>query len=224
MGFRQPMRGVLRKKSFKKGVKPFGGCMNFSAIGRKNGNKKIFFSLVGVILMLSGCYAGAYRADARPVSVSAPQRQPPLSTQVYFYPREGQTKEQQGRDHYECYNWAVKETKFDPATSEVPMADRVRLVPMPPPGHDTATLAIAGAVLGAILGGRRNAPGGAIIGATGGAIIGAASDSARQEAVMQRQDAYAAQERAMGAQFAEKEMSFRRAMSACLEGRGYSVK
>jgi hypothetical protein len=198
--------------------------MNFSGVKAKSRNKELFFPLVGVILVLSGCYSSAYRPDAQPVSVSAPKRQPLISTQVYFYPKEGQAKEQQGRDHYECYNWAVKETKFDPATSQVPMDDRVRLVPMPPPGHDTATLAIAGAVLGAILGGRRNASGGAIIGATGGAIIGAASDSARQDAAMQRQYAYAAQERAMDAQLAEKKMSFRRAMSACLEGRGYSVR
>jgi outer membrane lipoprotein SlyB len=95
---------------------------------------------------------------------------------------------------------------------------------MPPPGYDTATLAIAGAVLGAILGGRRNAAGGAIIGATGGAIIGSASDSARQQSVQHRQDAYNTQIQAQRTAFAEREMRFRRAMSACLEGRGYSVK
>ncbi|MCK9362623.1 MAG: hypothetical protein M0P74_03330 [Syntrophales bacterium] len=160
----------------------------------------------------------------QPIPTSSPNRQGSVAAQVYFYPKEGQTKEQQGRDHYECYNWAVKETGFDPATSQVPTDDRVRLVPMPPPGYDTATLAIAGAVLGAILGGRRNAPGGAIIGATGGAIVGAASDSARLEAAKQQQSAYAAQDQTRTAQFAEKEMNFRRAMSACLEGRGYNVK
>jgi len=198
--------------------------MTVSGFRKNNGNNKLFFASIGIILILSGCYSTAYRGDLQPIPVSGQKRQGRIATQIYFYPKEGQTKEQQGRDHYECYNWAVKETGFDPATSQVPVDDRVRLVPMPPPGHDTATLAIAGAVLGAILGGRRNAPGGAIIGATGGAIIGAASDSARQEAVQQQQAAYAAQHQDLSTRFAEKEMNFRRAMSACLEGRGYSVK
>ena len=74
-------------------------------------------------------------------------------TQVYFYPKAGQTNEQQSRDQYDCYNWAIKQTGFDPGQSAIPKDDRVRVVPMPPPGHDTATLAIAGAVLGALIGG-----------------------------------------------------------------------
>jgi len=193
-------------------------------IVRKLRNSKIFWAAAGACLVLSGCYSsGAYR-ESRPLPPPEVKNQGSAAAQIYFYPKEGQTKEQQGRDHYECYNWAVKETGFDPATSQIPADDRVRLVPMPPPGYDTASLAIAGAVLGAILGGRRNAAGGAIIGATGGAIIGAASDSARQESVKHQQDAYNAKSRAQRSAFAEREMNFRRAMSACLEGRGYSVK
>jgi len=198
--------------------------MTVSGFREKSGNHKLLFAFFAIIFILSGCYSSAYRGDLQPVPASSPKRQGSHAAQIYFYPKEGQTKEQQGRDHYECYNWAVKETGFDPATSEVPKDDRVRLVPMPPPGYDTATLAIAGAVLGAILGGRRNAAGGAVIGATGGAIVGAASDSARLEAAKQQQAAYAAQNQTSTIQFAEKEMNFRRAMSACLEGRGYSVR
>jgi hypothetical protein len=95
---------------------------------------------------------------------------------------------------------------------------------MPPPGHDTATLAIAGAVLGALIGGPRHAVGGALIGASGGAIAGAASDSARMEAARQQEEAYASRDRAREAQLETKAFGFRRAMSACLEGRGYSVQ
>jgi len=145
-------------------------------------------------------------------------------TQVYFYPKEGQTAEQQSRDHYECYTWAVKQTGFDPGQSAIPTDQRVRVVPMPPPGHDTATLAVAGAVLGALIGGPRHALGGALIGASGGIIAGAASDSARQESARQREEAYAAQDLARNTELAEKAFAFRQAMSACLEGRGYSVR
>jgi hypothetical protein len=133
-------------------------------------------------------------------------------TQVYFYPKQGQTTEQQSRDHYDCYNWAVKQTGFDPGQSPMASEERVRVVPMPPPGHDTAAFAIAGAVLGAL------------IGATGGAMVGAASDAARMESARQQEGAYASRDRAREAQLEEKAFGFRRAMSACLEGRGYSVR
>ena len=146
------------------------------------------------------------------------------STQVFFYPMRGQTTEQQSRDHYDCYNWAINQTGFDPGQSTIPTDQRVRVVPMPPPGHDTAALAIAGAVLGALIGGRRHAAGGALIGAAGGAIAGAASDSARQEYARQLEEAYSTRDRSRDARLDERAIGFRRAMAACLEGRGYSVK
>ena len=145
-------------------------------------------------------------------------------TQVYFYPKAGQTTEQQSRDHYECYNWAMKQTGFDPSQSSIPPVQRVRVVPMPPPGHDTTVLAITGAVLGALIAGPRHAAGGALIGAAGGAIAGAAADSSRQQTARQLEEAYPNRDRALDAQYEGRALNFRRAMSACLEGRGYTVK
>ena len=176
------------------------------------------------ILLLSACYPSPYRT----VSRSAPEAtydnpNVPL-TQVYFYPKACQTAEQQSRDHYDCYNWAVQQTGFDPGQSAIPKDERVRVVPMPPPGYDTATLAVAGAVLGALIGGPRHALGGALIGASSGAIAGAASDSARLESARQQEEAYASRDRARDDRLAERAAGFRRAMSACLEGRGYSVQ
>ena len=136
-------------------------------------------ALILGVLALAACYPVPYRT----VEPSEPTviRETPIAplTQLYFYPKEDQSTEQQSRDHYECYNWAVKQTGFDPGQSEIPNNQRVRIVPMPPPGHDTATLAIAGAVLGALIGGPRHAVEGALIGGSSGAIAGAASDSAR---------------------------------------------
>jgi len=63
-----------------------------------------------------------------------------------------------------------------------------------------------------------------MIGASGGAIAGAASDATRMEYARQQEDAYAARERARDAQFDAKARSFRRAMSACMEGRSYTVR
>jgi hypothetical protein len=95
---------------------------------------------------------------------------------------------------------------------------------MPPPGHDTAVLAITGAVLGALIGGPRHAAGGALIGAGTGAVAGAASDASRQQYARQLQEAYANRDQALDPRYEGKANNFRRAMSACLEGRGYSVR
>jgi outer membrane lipoprotein SlyB len=145
-------------------------------------------------------------------------------TQVYFYPKEGQTTEQQSRDHYECYNWAMQQTGFDPSQSSIPPERRVKVVPMPPPGHDTAVLAITGAVLGALIAGPRHAGAGALIGAGSGAIAGAASDASRQQNAQQLEEAYVNRDQALDTRYEGKASDFRRAMSACLEGHGYSVQ
>jgi hypothetical protein len=172
-----------------------------------------------LILSLTACYPVPYRE----VPSASPPPKPPL-TQVYFYPKAGQTKERQSRDHYECYNWAMQQTGFDPSQSSIPPDRRVKVVPMPPPGHDTIALAIAGAVLGALIAGPRNAGAGALIGAGSGAFAGAVSDATRQQYAEQMEEAYANSDQALDVRYEGKAREFRRAMSACLEGRGYSVQ
>ena len=179
----------------------------------------LWLSLLLLILLLAACYPATYRAV--PSAGEGPRA--PI-TQVYFYPKEGQTTEQQSRDHYECYNWAMQQTGFDPSQSSIPPVPRVKVVPMPPPGHDTTVLAIAGAVLGALIAGPRHAGAGALIGAGSGAIAGAASDASRQQYAQQMEEAYDRRDQALDARYEEKAHSFRRAMSTCLEGRGYSVQ
>ena len=49
-------------------------------------------------------------ASAEPFSAS--------STELFVYPREGQTAERTARDRYECYLWSVNETGFDPVNSQ----------------------------------------------------------------------------------------------------------
>ena len=183
----------------------------------------IFILLLPVTLGLSACYYRPYAMHSYSEPVASGRVSTVPSAQVYFFPKEGQTIEQQSRDHFECYNWAMKETGFDPGQSSIPTEQRVRVVPMPPPGYDTTSMAIAGAVLGALFGGPRHAFEGALIGASGGAIAGAASDSARQQEAQQMAENYATRNQLRDAQLAQKTLDFRRAMSACLEGRGYIV-
>jgi outer membrane lipoprotein SlyB len=172
-----------------------------------------------LIFSLTACYPATYREvpAAKPAS-SAPM------TQVFFYPKEGQTTDRQSRDQYECYNWAIQQTGFDPSQSSIPSERRVKVVPMPPPGHDTTALAIAGAVLGALIAGPRHAAVGALIGGGSGAVAGAVSDVTRQQYAQQMEEAYANRDQALDSRYEGKARDFRRAMGACLEGRGYTVK
>jgi outer membrane lipoprotein SlyB len=179
------------------------------------------FLIFPVILLLSSCY---YYPQEQVVTQPAQNDNVTAITQIYFYPTRGQSTEQQSRDHYACYTWAVDQTGFDPSVSSIVPEQRVRVVPMPPPGHDTIAMSIAGAVLGALIAGPRHAGGGALIGAAGGAIAGAASDISREKSARQMEEAYNNRNQARDVHKEKKALAFRRAMSACLEGRGYTVK
>ena len=179
-----------------------------------------YFLIFTSILLLSSCYYPQEQIVTQPVrndNVTA-------ITQIYFYPNRGQSTEQQSRDHYACYNWAVEQTGFDPSVSSIVPEQRVRVVPMPPPGQDTITMSIAGAVLGALIAGPHHAGGGALFGAATGAMLGASSDISRQESARQMEEAYNNRDQARDFHREKKALAFRRAMSACLEGRGYTVK
>jgi outer membrane lipoprotein SlyB len=177
--------------------------------------------ILSAILLLSSCY---YYPHEQVVTQPAQNDNVTAITQIYFYPNQGQSTEQQSRDHYACYNWAVDQTGFDPSVSSIVPEQRVRVVPMPPPGQDTIAMSIAGAVLGALIAGPRHAGGGALIGAASGAIAGAASDISREESARQMEEAYNNRNQARDIHKEKKALAFRRAMSACLEGRGYTVK
>jgi Glycine zipper 2TM domain len=145
---------------------------------------------------------------------------PPVNTTVYAYPQNGQSSDQQSRDRYECSVWAVHQTGFDPSAPTVPAQYRV-VASGPPPGTGTAVGAIAGAVIGAAISPRWDRGAGAVFGGLTGAMIGSASDAQRaQNNQIQMSEAQQQQAAAM----AEKASDYRRALSACLRGRGYSVK
>lgn len=180
------------------------------------------FILILTLFTLAACAPRSYRYQD--VSPAAPEDSRKLDIRVYYYPKAGQTAEQQSRDHYECYNWAVQQTGFDPNDIDIPAQARVQVVPVPSPGHDTAAMSVAGAIIGAIIAGPRNALEGAAVGAAGGAIIGAASDASRQETAQQLEEAYATRDGAIKLDLERKARDFRNAMGACLEGRGYSVR
>lgn len=170
-------------------------------------------------LALAGCAPPVY--SVRPSSEPPP---PAPVTEVYFYPNKGQSHEQQERDRYECYLWARQKTGFDPAQANLAPHQRVEVQPVAPPGSDTAAGAMTGAVVGSMLSRPRNSGEGMVFGAIAGALIGSASDQARQQRAQDIQEQYNSRYDQRYARLDQQARDYRRAMTACLEGRGYTVR
>jgi outer membrane lipoprotein SlyB len=154
----------------------------------------------------------------------APPPPPPPNVTVYAYPQQGQTAEQQDRDHYECSNWATQQTGFNPSAPNMPPHDRVQVVSGTPPGAGAAVGAVTGGILGAAVSGPGDAGAGLLLGALVGGVLGAgAQASATEQAQAQADASVNARIRAQAAQIERSAADYRRALGACLEGRGYSV-
>ena len=175
-----------------------------------------------VIAALAALLSGCVVAPPRPAPLPPPPPPaPPPNSEVYAYPLHGQPPEQQDRDHYECSQWATQQTGFDPSAPGVPPHERVQVVsPGPPSGAGTAIGAIAGAVIGAAISPRWQAAPGALAGAVVGGAIGNASDVANAH---QTRTCVVSDRRAVALQ-EQQAAKFRRALGACLDGRGYSVR
>ena len=182
----------------------------------------LLLGIVLAVVTLGGCAtAPPPRVNREPV-VEAPR--PPPATQVVFYPNAGQSPAQQDRDRYECYRWAVQQTGFDPSAPYVAPHKRVEVVSTTPAGANMAAGAVTGAVLGAAVSRPRDAGGNAIVGAIAGAAIGAAADANNQAQVERIQQRYDEREASREAQRDQQAATFRRAISACLAGRNYTVR
>jgi hypothetical protein len=185
---------------------------------------------VAILLTLGACATPGTTARPAPRPASPPPAQPapeparpPVSTQVFVFPANGQSADQMGRDRYECYLWAVKQTGFDPSQTSLAPHQRVEVVPVPPKGAGTVAGAVTGAIVGAAI--VYDNPGaGAVGGAILGGAAGAVSDAQRAEAAKRVQGRYDQREAARVARLEGQATDYRRALSACLEGRGYTVK
>ena len=175
-------------------------------------------------LALAFCIAVPPSVHAGPWSGNNESSRMTYPDQIFMYPREGQSPMRQDRDRYECHIWAMGKTGFDPSLPPLPVRRHVRVEPIPPIGHDTAVLGFTGALLGAIIGGHRHAPQGALIGGTIGAMTGIASDSARAQAARRIEVDHEMRNREREFRMEGRASEYRRAMGACLEGRGYSFK
>jgi hypothetical protein len=121
--------------------------------------------------------------------------------QLQVYPAKGQSQQQQQQDRFECHQFAVQQTGFDPMMG-APAA--------PPPTTGAVGGAARGAAIGAVggaIGG--NAGRGAAIGAGTGALFGTMRRNSQTREAQQVNSAHMD--------------SFNRALGACLTGRGYTV-
>ena len=134
---------------------------------------------------------------------------------LYVFPAKNQSKQKQKEDEFECYKWAMEQSGIDPLN-----LPKVEVAP-PETGPTGAAVggaargAAAGLAIGAIAG---DAGQGAAIGAVAGGLAGRRDGkNAQAQRNQQSVDNAATQEKAM------KE-SFVKGFSACLEGKGYTIK
>ena len=142
-----------------------------------------------------------------------------------IYPAKGQSQDQLEKDKFECYSWAKGQTGFDPM--EMPKATA------PPPTKQATSSTAGGAVkggvgggllgagVGAIAGGKKGAKKGALIGGLSGGTIGGVRSSSQQKQDRKAQKQW---EKQQTNQYMQKRDTYNRAYSACLEGKGYTVK
>lgn len=178
-----------------------------------------------VVLLAAAALSGC---ATETVSYNAPLRPVTPDTNVYFYPAAGhqQSAAQQSRDRYECNEWAVRQTGFDPAAPQVPPHRQMQIIAGgPPPGTAVGAGAVTGAFVGAATARPWDTGRGALFGALAGAAIGGIVESEQHHAVEQAQaQADARSAYAQNAVIEQKASQFRRAIGACLEARGYTVR
>jgi outer membrane lipoprotein SlyB len=133
---------------------------------------------------------------------------------LYVFPAKDQSAEQQAQDESYCYKWGVQQSGIDPLNPPQVQAQQVETGPDGAAVGGAARGALAGVAIGAIAG---DAGKGAAIGAATGAIGGHRASRIGRSQQQQANNQAADQ--------AEVDMmnSFKKAYSACLQGKGYSV-
>jgi hypothetical protein len=136
------------------------------------------------------------------------------SVGLFAYPKNHQTPEQQSKDESQCFASAKQQTGIDPFAPP-PSAPEGGKTAQGGAVKGSAKGAAGGAAIGAVAG---DAGTGAAVGATAGAIHGRRSQKKAQQQAEQQAQTSAQQQQA------QQIDTFKRAMSACLDAKGYSVK
>jgi Glycine zipper len=142
-----------------------------------------------------------------------------VTAQPYIYPNQGQSPQQEQFDKGQCYSWAVQQSGFDPANPQVSMAPPpMQQAPQGGMFRGAAGGAAMGAIGGAIGG---DAGEGAAIGAGVGALFGGLRRARAMREEEQMQQSYMMQQQSA---MSQGRSNYERAFSACMAGRGYTVR
>jgi hypothetical protein len=192
--------------------------------------------LLGALLIPAGyaqqpAPAAPAPAAAEPAAATAPAGSSLSSSLGLFaFPAKNQSATQQSDDEGACYGWAKSQTGIDPMNIKPPA--------VAPPSQESqeqaanagngsrargaARGAAGGAIVGAITG---DAGGGAAVGAAVGTMAGgAAKRNAKKQAAAQQQQQQAAAEQQAQAAVAQQKATYNKAFTACMEGKGYTIK
>lgn len=177
-------------------------------------SNKLLFLLT---LMLIGTFeikAQVPTTQALPDTAQMTYNQISQSLGLFLFPSNEQSQQQQKIDEFECYKWAMEQSGLDPLNLPTVEAE-VQSGPSGGAVRGAARGAAAGAAIGAITG---DAGKGAAIGATAGGMRGL-----RGGRMAQAQQNQQAQKNAAAAD-EEIKNTYIKAFSACVEGKGYTVK
>lgn len=180
--------------------------------------KKTFVWLFFVILFLAYgqiTFAQNAATPALPDTTKMTYNQISQGLKLFVYPSNGQSKQQQKEDEFDCYKWAVEQSGIDPLNLPKVEAAPVQSGPTGGAVVGAAKGAAAGAAIGAITG---DAGQGAAVGAVVGGMAGRRKGKQAQAQANQQSQASAAA--------AEQEISesFKKAFTVCIEGKGYTIK
>ncbi|HEX5004735.1 MAG TPA: glycine zipper domain-containing protein [Gemmatimonadales bacterium] len=162
-------------------------------------------------------------AAQTPADEASSANAPALAKQLgmYVFPAKNQSATQQATDEAACYNWAAAQTGVNPM-GPAPNADSAAKAEAAKMNQATQGAAVVGGAKGAAAGTAI----GAIAGNTGeGAAIGAVVGGLAGRRARKRAEQEAAVAGAQAAQAKEQqnEAEFKKAMTACLTAKGYSV-
>jgi len=169
------------------------------------------------LLILAGSVNFLYAQE--PATQTPPAKQPAAnigkSLGLYVFPSKNQDQPTQDADELACYKWAMEQTGYDPINPPQIKAEQVDRSPDGTAIAGAARGAAAGAAIGAIAG---DAGEGAAIGAVAGAMRGRRAKVVGDQMEQQQNNA--------AAEAKQKELTdgFKKAFSACMEGKGYTVK
>ena len=185
-------------------------------------------ALIGLLLLAAGPLTLAEEPAAAP---------PPLSVSrdlgLHAYPAKNQLAAQQQKDELECYQWAARDSGFDPLAAVGEQAPAPTPPPAPPNAPSTTEAgakgavagAAAGTLVGALLGHTgKGAAAGAATGLLGGVAIAKHKQKEAEKGAEREQTGQQARQQAAAAETQQKLEGFKKAYCACLEAKSYVVK